>query len=127
MPVSPSPRRRGVIWPRAAIGMSASRPQRLLAWCWLLLRCTRLLVVLPIQLWRTWRIGRRLGRAYERTVAPIVVGRINASSRATEVNARLSGWALQGGYLVESYARLIGRPDVADNAAVAASFTRLYD
>jgi len=110
-----------------ATGMTATRPERVAAWCWLGLRCARLLVVLPLQLWRTWVGSRLLLTAFRRTVVPMVQTRISRAPRQREVEQRLSGWALQGGYLICSYARMIGRRDVDDLAVVAASFTRLYD
>jgi hypothetical protein len=53
--------------------------------------------------------------------------RIGTSARQKEIEDRLAGWALQGGYLVDSYARLVGRRHAEDVAVVASSFTRLYD
>ena len=107
--------------------MTATRPERVAAWCWLGLRCARLLVVLPYQLWRTSVASHQLLAAFRRTVVPMVRPRISPAARQREVELLLSGWALQGGYLICSYARMIGRRDVEDVAVVAASFTRLYD
>jgi hypothetical protein len=107
--------------------MNATRAARLRGWWWLGIRCARLLVLLPVQLWRTWEGGRRLIAAYRRTVAPMTSARIDDLARRESLDMRLSGWALQGGYLIDSYARMIGERDVEDVAVVAASFTRLYD
>lgn len=97
------------------------------ALCGLGARCPRLLLVLPFQLWRTWIGSRSLKAAYHRTVAPVVRERIHDRSRASELNQILRSWAVQGGYLVVCYARVVGRDDVDDLATAAASFTRLYD
>ena len=99
----------------------------MLAWCWLGIRCARLIAVLPVQLWRTWQRSRHLSAAYRRVVAPIVSARSASSARRTAIDQRLSGWAVQGGYLIDSYSRLIDRPGAEDVAVAAASFTRLYD
>jgi hypothetical protein len=107
--------------------MSASRGERALAWCWLGIRCARLLAALPFQLWRVWRGSRRLMIAYRSTVEPMIAARVTVHEREAEVRDRLAGWALQGGYLVDSYARVLGRCDAAELAVVAGSFTRLYD
>lgn len=107
--------------------MTATRAARLRGWWWLGLRCARLLILLPVQLWRTWEGGRRLIAAYRRTVAPMTSERIDDLASLESLDLRLSGWALQGGYLIDSYARMIGKQDVEDVAVVAASFTRLYD
>lgn len=107
--------------------MSASRGQRLLAWCWLGLRCARLVVVSPVQLRRAATGSRRLIAAYGRTVEPVVDCRVTSPARRRELAARLLGWAVQGGYLMQSYAAVIGQTDSEETAAVAASFMRLYD
>lgn len=107
--------------------MNVSRRQRALAWCWLGLRCARLVVVLPVQLRRTSTGSQRLVAAYRRTVAPVIQQRATSPARGDEIDARLLGWAVQGGYLIQSYARVIGQTDAEEIAAVAASFMRLYD
>lgn len=107
--------------------MSASRRQRLLAWCWLGLRCARLVILLPGQLHRTSTGSQRLVAAYRRTVAPVIQQRATSPFRRDELDARLLGWAVQGGYLIQSYARVISQTDAEDTAAVAASVMRLYD
>src|SRR5437763_3501685 len=107
--------------------MSASRRERLLAWCWLGLRCARLVAVLPVQLRRTATGSQRLVAAYRRTVAPVIQQTATSPARRKELDARLLGWAVQGGYLIQSYARVIGQSEAEDTAAVAASFMRLYD
>ena len=53
--------------------------------------------------------------------------RITPNGRRAEIEDRLAGWALQGGYLVESYARLVGLSDVEDVAVVLGSLLRIYD
>jgi hypothetical protein len=65
--------------------------------------------------------------AYERVVRPMLTLRIDGPDRRAQVDKRLAGWALQGGYLVVSYARLVGLTGVEDIAVVAGSFMRLYD
>jgi len=65
--------------------------------------------------------------AYRSTVEPMIAARVTVREREAEVRDRLAGWALQGGYLVDSYARVLGRCDAAELAVVAGSFTRLYD
>jgi len=97
------------------------------AWWWLGRRCVRLLVVFPVQLPGTLEECRRLRVAYRRTVAPIVRARIGPSGRRAEIDDRLAAWALQGGYLVESYARVVGLSDVEDAAVVLGSLLRVYD
>jgi len=83
--------------------------------------------VVPSHLLRSWRSSRRLLAAYRETVTPILHARIVPGPRRTEIEHRLAGWAVQGGYLVESYARLAGVTGVDAVAVVAASFMRLYD
>jgi hypothetical protein len=107
--------------------MSGSRTQRVLGWCWLGLRCARLVLVLPAQLRRSSAGSQRLVEAYDRTVGPIVRRHVSSRSRAEGFDHRLLGWAVQGGYLVDSYAQMVGRMDADEVAVVAASFMRLYD
>jgi hypothetical protein len=107
--------------------MNVCRTQRALAWFWLLARCARLIVVVPLHLWRALKTSRRLIGAYKTIVVPIVHAWIQPGTRRTEIETRLAGWALHGGYLVESYARLVGKRETANISVVAASFMRLYD
>jgi hypothetical protein len=97
------------------------------AWWWLGRRCARLLAVLPLELRGTLEECRRLKDAYGRTVAPVVRARVGPSRRRAEIDDRLAGWALQGGYLVESYARLVGVGEVEEVAVVLGSLLRIYD
>jgi hypothetical protein len=87
----------------------------------------RLLVVLPLQLPGTLEECRRLRVAYRRTVGPFVRVRVSPSLRRAEIDDRLAGWVLQGGYLVESYARLVGVSGVEDVAVVLGSLLRRLD
>ena len=96
-------------------------------WWWLGLRCVRLLVVVPLQLPSTHEECRRLKVAYRQTVAPIVRERVRTSRRRAEIDDRLAGWAVQGGYFVMSYARMVGLGGVEDVAVVLGSLLRLYD
>jgi hypothetical protein len=84
-------------------------------------------VVVPLQLSSTLEECRRLTAAYRRTVLPVVGERVGPSQRRAEIEDRLAGWALQGGYLVESYARLARLSDVEDVAVVLGSLLRIYD
>jgi len=83
--------------------------------------------MLPVQLHRTSTGSRRLVKAYARTVSPVIERRATSQPRCDELNARLVGWAVQGGYLIQSYASVIGSADTDDVAVAAASFMRLYD
>jgi hypothetical protein len=107
--------------------MADTRPERLRAWCWLAVRVPWLLFTLPLHYWWTRRANHRLLAAYRRTLVPLLREHLHDAPHADETDDRLVGWALQGGYLVDSYAQMVGERDVEDLAVMAASFTRVYD
>lgn len=90
------------------------------------MRCVALLPMVPVRLWRIHATGRHLEAAYHRTVQPVLAAQI-ADAHLDEVSNQLRAWALQGGYLLASYSRLVRTTDTDDIAVAAASFTRLYD
>jgi hypothetical protein len=122
---APSSSHRPPRWwsPRREIGWGRTEG----AWWWFGGRCARLLVVFPRDLRGALEECRRLRVAYRRTVAPIVRARVGPSERQAEIDDRLAAWAVQGGYLVESYAHLAGLGDVEDVAVVLGSLLRVYD
>ena len=69
---------------------------------------------------------RALTAAFEAAVPPLIEP-LAGGAQSRFLHDQLLSWGIKTGYLVENYARLVGRPSHPELTVLAGVFTRLYD